>query len=144
MRQALQNSFDFPAPVTVGQYSGNSFTHCEAVMFFGSFTTGPMLTLRWCITVNTPLPHEIKYLLTQWQLVFLWRRESSFNKFNNSFAASVTIKLPGVQELAHLLTHMILLQAYRSNLRLTTNRVATAVQLQSPLILILSKLQRQR
>ena len=35
-RQALQNSFDFPAPVSSRHSLGNSFTCCEAVMLISS------------------------------------------------------------------------------------------------------------
>ena len=65
-RQALQNSFDFPAPVTAGHYSGNSFTRCEAVMLFGSLDPSPRAL---CLPLGGGL---------QWTLLFRVRSDKAW------------------------------------------------------------------
>ena len=65
-RQALQNSFNFPAPVTVGHYSGNSFTRCEAVMLFCSLDPSPRAL---CLPLGGGL---------QWTLLFCVRSDKAW------------------------------------------------------------------
>ena len=83
--EPLERYFDHVADsIGEGLLSVNS----DALWFTWSFTTGPTLTLRWRITVNPPLLHEIRQSLDLQSIKYrscgIWR---SFVDTRGSFAS---------------------------------------------------------